>query len=88
MNEKDMENIDKIILKCENENEDYLKPEKMRDSNGNNIYAYVTLVMLGDAYIPAAIVLAQSLINSGSEADRVVLVTNDVTEEGKQILSM
>jgi alpha-N-acetylglucosamine transferase len=88
MNEKDMENIDKIILKCENENEDYLKPEKMRDSNGNNIYAYVTLVMLGDAYISAAIVLAQSLINSGSEADRVVMVTNDVTEEGKQILSM
>lgn len=83
-----MENIDKIILKCENENEDYLKPEKMRDSNGNNIYAYVTLVMLGDAYIPAAIVLAQSLINTGSEADRVVLITNDVSEEGKQILSM
>jgi len=88
MNTKDMENIDKIILKCENENEEYLKPEKMRDSNGNNIYAYVTLVMLGDSYIPAAIVLAQSLINSGSEADRVVLVTNDVSEEGKQILSM
>lgn len=83
-----MKNIDKIILKCENEDEEYLKPEKMRDSNGNNIYAYVTLIMLGDAYIPAAIVLAQSLINSGSEADRVVLVTNDVSEEGKQILSM
>jgi hypothetical protein len=88
MNTTDMKNIDKIILKCENENEDYLKPKKMRDSNGNNIYAYVTLVMLGDAYIPAAIVLAQSLINSGSEADRVVLVTNDVSEEGKNILSM
>ena len=83
-----MENIDKIILKCENEDEEYKKPEKMRDTNGNNIYAYVTLVMLGDSYIPAAIVLAQSLINSGSEADRVVLVTNDVSEEGKQILSM
>jgi hypothetical protein len=88
MNTKDMEKIDSIILKCENENEDYPIPDKMRDSNGNNIYAYVTLVMLGDAYIPAAIVLAQSLINTGSQADRVVLVTNDVTEEGKQILRM
>lgn len=83
-----MEKIEKLILKCENEDELYPKPEKMRDSNGNNIYAYVTLIMLGDSYIPAAIVLAQSLINSGSEADRVVLITNDVTEEGKKILSM
>ena len=83
-----MEKIEKMILKCENENDDYPRPEKMRDSNGNNIYAYVTLIMMGDGYIPAAIVLAQSLINSGSEADRVVLVTNDVTEEGKRILSM
>jgi len=83
-----MENLEKIILKCENENEEYPKPEKMRDTNGNNIYAYVTLVMLGDAYISAAIVMAQSLINTGSEADRIVLVTNDVTEEGKNILSM
>jgi hypothetical protein len=83
-----MENLDKLILKCENENELYPKPEKMRDTNGNNIYAYVTLVMLGNTYIPAAIVLAQSLINTGSEADRVVLVTNDVSEEGKNILSM
>jgi hypothetical protein len=83
-----MDNLDKLILKCENENELYPKPEKMRDTNGNNIYAYVTLVMLGDAYIPAAIVMAQSLINTGSEADRIVLVTNDVSEEGKKILSM
>jgi hypothetical protein len=83
-----MEKIEKLILKCENENDEYPKPEKMRDTNGNNIYAYVTLIMMGDGYIPAAIVLAQSLINSGSEADRVVLVTNDVTEEGKNILSM
>jgi len=83
-----MTTIDNLILKCENEDESYPKPEKMRDSNGNNIYAYVTLVMLGDLYISAAIVLAQSLINCGSEADRVVLVTNDVSEEGKNILSM
>jgi glycogenin glucosyltransferase len=80
--------LNKLVLQCENEDTRYLSPEKMTDSEGKNIYAYVCLVMLGDLYISAAIVLAQSLINCGSKADRVVLVTPDVTEEGKKILQM
>jgi hypothetical protein len=80
--------LNKLVLQCENEDTRYLSPEKMVDSDGKNIYAYVCIVMLGDLYISAAIVLAQSLINSGSKADRVVLVTPDVTEEGKKILQM
>ncbi len=80
--------LNKLVLQCENEDTSYPSPDKMIDSNGNNIYAYVCLVMLGDLYISAAIVLAQSLINCGSKADRVVLVTPDVSEEGKKILQM
>ena len=80
--------LNKLVLQCENEDTTYPIPEKMVDSNGKNIYAYVCLVMLGDLYISAAIVLAQSLINSGSKADRVVLVTPDISEEGKKILQM
>ena len=80
--------LNKLILQCENEDTTYPSPDKMTDSNGNNIYAYVCLVMLGDLYISAAIVLAQSLINCGSKADRVVLVTPDVSEDGKKILQM
>lgn len=80
--------LNKIVLQCENEDITYPIPEKMTDSNGQNIYAWVCLVMLGDLYISAAIVLAQSLINSGSKADRVVLITPDVSEEGKKILEM
>ena len=84
----DENQLEKLVLQCEDEDTTYPDPHKMVDSNGKNIYAYVTLVMLGDLYISAAIVLAQSLINAGSKADRVVLVTPDVSEDGKNILRM
>ncbi len=80
--------LNKLVLQCENEDTTYKSPDKMTDSMGNNIYAYVCIVMLGDAYIPGAIVLAQSLINCGSKADRVCLVTPDVSEEAKKLLQM
>lgn len=80
------DDLNKIILQCDYEDK-YDNPIKMVDSNGKNIYAYVTLVMLGDRYIPAAIVLAQSLKNCGTKADLVVLVTPDVSNEGKDILN-
>ncbi len=80
-------NYNIINLKCDDENTSYLPPDKMTDLNGKRLYAYVTLIMLGDNYIPAAIVLAQSLINLNSQADKVVLVTPDVSLEGRKILS-
>lgn len=79
------DDLNKLVLKCPDEIE-YDNPSTMVDSNGKNIYAYVTLVMLGDLYIAGAIVLAQSLRILGSKADLVVLVTPDVSEEGKRIL--
>jgi alpha-N-acetylglucosamine transferase len=75
-----------IIMQCPDEDTKYEKPEKMYDSNGNKIYAYVTLIMLGDKYIPAALVLAKSIKDLGSEADLVVLVTDDVSADGKNAL--
>jgi hypothetical protein len=80
--------LNKLVLQCENEDITYKSPDKMTDSMGNNIYAYVCIVMLGDSYIPGAIVLAQSLINCGSKADRVCLITPDVSEEAKKLLQM
>lgn len=44
-------------------------------------YAYVTLVMLGDKYVPGAIALAKSLISSGTRYDKVCMITNDVTKK-------
>lgn len=80
--------LNKLVLQCEDEDITYKSPDKMTDSMGNNIYAYVCIVMLGDIYISAAIVLAQSLINSGSKADRVCLITPDVSIDGKRVLEM
>jgi len=81
-----IDNIDNIILECENEDNNYYPPEKMTDGNGKNLYAYVTYVMLEDYHIGEAIVLAQSLINTGCECDRVVLVTQDISQDSKDIL--
>ena len=86
MDKKTLERIKKIKILC-NKNEDFSKiPDDMINSNGGKNYAYVTFVMLGDKYISAAIVLAESVRKIGSMADLVVLVTNDVSLEGKEIL--
>ena len=83
----DISKLDKLKLYCPNEDTSYKSPDKMVDSQGNRLYAYVTLIMMGDSYIPGAITLAQSLINLNSQADKVVLVTPDVSDEGKKILN-
>jgi len=78
--------LENIILQCPDENT-YPDPITMIGSDGKRLYAYVTLVMLGDLYIAGAIVLAHTLRLLNTQADLVVLVTNDVSEEGRKILS-
>jgi hypothetical protein len=75
-----------LILQCPDENS-YPDPETMIDENGKRLYAYVTLIMLGTRYIAGAIVLAHTLRLLNSQADLVVLVTPDVGEDGKRVLS-
>jgi len=75
-----------IVMTCPDESQEYPKPSAMYDSKGKRLYAYVTLIMLGDAYIPGALVLAKSIRSAGSDADLVVLVTPDVSAEGKKAL--
>lgn len=81
------EQLKKLILYCPGENTNYPSPDVMVDEHGNKLYAYVTLIMLGDRYIPGAIVLAHSIKRLDSQADLVVLVTPDVSEDGKRLLS-
>lgn len=80
--------LEDIKMYCQNEDTSYPDPDIMVDKNGKALYAYVCLVMLGDRYISAAIVLAYSIRKLGSKADLVVLVTNDVSDEGKKILAI
>lgn len=81
-NENDLKNI---TMRCENEGP-YNDPDDMINENGKKNYAYVTLVMIGDLYVSAAIVMAHSLRLLNTKADLVVLVTPDVSEDGKRVL--
>lgn len=83
-NEKDLKNI---IMECDKKI-NFTVPDDMVNPDGTKNYAYVTLVMLGDLYISAAIVLAYSLRILNTKSDLVVLVTPDVSETGKRILGM
>ena len=79
--------LQKLILWCSDENTNYPSPDIMTDGHGNKIYAYVTLIMLGDKYIPGAITLAYSIKRLDSNADLIVLVLPDVSEKGINLSS-
>jgi len=85
MVELDPNELDKIIMECKDE-PSYNPPENMINENGKRDYAYVTLIMMGDKYIPAAVVLAYSIRELNSNCDLVVMITKDVSEKGKNIL--
>ncbi|ABF47435.1 P13 [Clanis bilineata nucleopolyhedrovirus] len=50
------------------------------------MFAYVTLVMLGDEYVEGAIVLSKSIAATGSTHDRVCMVTKDVSTAARRRL--
>ena len=50
--------------------------------------AYISLVMIGDSYIPGAIVLGMRLRVVGSKHPYIIMVTDDVSENGKRVLSL
>ncbi|AYV79553.1 MAG: glycosyltransferase [Faunusvirus sp.] len=86
-----------IQLSCPGEDEHTYKmpmesemfyTDKSSPYYGKSRYAYLTLVMLGDLYISAALVLAYSIRLSNTKADIVVLVTNDVTQAGRDALKL
>ena len=67
---------------------DVMQTDLHTDIIPNADYAYVTLVMKGDAYIPGALVTAASIKNSGSKYPTVCMITHDVSEEAKTALEI
>lgn len=86
MNDKTIKEIKNIKLFCDNNENFNEMPNDMISFDGNKNYAYVTLIMIEDIYIAGAIVLAESIRKLGSLADLVVIVTNSISNEGKEIL--
>lgn len=49
-------------------------------------YAYITLVMRNDNYVPGAIVLAHSLNMTKTKYDKICMITNDVSSKSRKLL--
>ncbi len=66
----------------------YPAPEAMRRPDGSARFAYVTLLMLNDNYLPGVLVLADALRRQKTQADLVCLVTEEVTPEAREALKV
>ena len=51
-------------------------------------FAYVTLLMKGDSYVPGCLVLASSLRKVESKVDIICMVTPDVSAKARSVLAM
>lgn len=65
----------------------YEKPEKTINMYGHNIYAYITYINNDTLFnLPNLLVLAYSLIRCGSYADKICIITNDVSDDYVSLL--
>ena len=83
-NSKDPETKSKAAEAQNNKDpETKFNPPKL-SSAPTNEYAYVCLMMRGDKYLPGVLTTMGSIGLTSSKIDRVVMVTNDVSEKAKQ----
>lgn len=67
----------------------YDKPNKYIDTFGKNLYTYVTSLHVDNLFnFPQLLVLAYSLIKTGSIADRICIVSDEITDEYINTLEM
>ncbi len=60
----------------------------MRRADGSARFAFVTLVMLNDSYLPGALMIGYALQRQSSQAERVCLITADVTAAARAALAL
>ena len=67
----------------------YEKPNKTIDIYGRNIYAYITSLHENNLFnFPSLLVMAYSLIKTGSKVDRVCIVSDDISDDYVNILKL
>ncbi len=64
----------------------YPLPASFRRADGSPRYAYVTLLMFNDNYLPGALTLAYGLRQQRAQADLVCLITEDISSEARSAL--
>lgn len=60
----------------------------MINKDGSRKYAYVMLLMINEKYVPASIVLAESLKKIGCLADLVMMIDENISEDTVNLLKM
>jgi len=68
--------------------EQYQAPTDVRRADGTARWAFVTFLMLNDSYLPGALMVAYALQKQGSPADRLCLVTPEITADARQALGL
>lgn len=58
----------------------------MRRTDGSARFAYVTLLMLNDSYLPGVLMLAYALRQQNTGGDLVCLVSSEISERSRQAL--
>jgi len=76
---------------CDPDNDYKFEPPETiyypNNSNPNKCkYAYATLLMIGDSYLPGLLTLAYTIRKMGSKIDIIAIVTKDVSAQARNIL--
>lgn len=66
----------------------YPLPDAMRRADGSSRFAYVTLLMMNDNYLPGVLTLAYGLRRQKTQADLVCMVTPEITAEARYALGL
>jgi hypothetical protein len=66
----------------------YPIPDAMKRADGSARFAYVTLLMLNDNYLPGVLTLAYGLRRQRTQADLVCMVTAEITAEARYALGL
>ncbi len=67
---------------------EYKAPDEMKRPDGSSRFAYVTLLMLNDSYLPGVLMIADALRKQRTGADLVCMVTEEITPGARQALEL
>jgi alpha-N-acetylglucosamine transferase len=67
---------------------EYRAPERVKRPDGTSRFAYVTLLMLNDSYLPGVLMLAYALRKQNTRADLVCMVTEEITHGARRALEL
>ncbi len=68
--------------------EKYRVPSEMKRADGTSRFAFVTLLMLNDSYLPGVLMLAYALRKQDTKADLLCMITEEITSVARHALGL